>query len=103
MSGFNGQGSSGGGPPGKELLCLCLAMLASLLGTPYLFKLAGPIIRDLVYEAYGSNLIAQATYFASFALSGVVIFAISRMALWYAIAAVTAFGAMRLAGGVAAF
>ena len=44
-------------------------------------------------------------YFASFGLSGVVIYAVCRMALWYALAAVVAFGAMRAAGmaGVAAF
>lgn len=37
-------------------------------------------------------------YFASFALSGIVIYAVCRMALWYAIAALVAFMTMRAVG-----
>lgn len=37
-------------------------------------------------------------YGLSFVLSGIVIFAICRMALFYAISAIVAFGAMRFAG-----
>lgn len=88
--------SSGEGPPGREMLCLSLALLAAVLGTPYLFKLVGPFIRELVYEAYDSQSLADLMYLASFVLSGVVIFAVTRMALWYAIAAIVGFGAMRL-------
>ncbi|MBP5856255.1 hypothetical protein KAJ83_04485 [Marivibrio halodurans] len=94
-------GNPGGGhdgPPGQNLLCVCLALLAAVLGTPALFQLIGPVIKEMVYKAYDSRDLAMLMYFASFGLSGVVIFAICRMALWYAIAGVVAFGAVRFAG-----
>lgn len=94
----SGDPGGNGGPPGQDLLCLCLAGLAAILGTPYLFHLIGPWIKQLVYEAYDSSEFAQLMYFASFGLSGAVIFAITRMALWYAIAAVVAFAALRFGG-----
>ena len=95
-----GQGNTGGngGPPGQDLLCTCLALLAAVLGTPYVFHYVGPIIERLVYEAYGWKDLAGFMYGLSFLLSGVVIFAVCRMALWYAISAIVAFGAMRFAG-----
>lgn len=86
------------GPPGQDMLAIALALLAAVLGTPYLFHFAGPFVERLVFEAYGSRDLASLMYFASFALSGVVIFAVCRMALWYAISAIVAFGAMRFAG-----
>ncbi|MEQ8602860.1 MAG: hypothetical protein RIB45_06045 [Marivibrio sp.] len=86
------------GPPGQNLLCITLALLAAILGTPALFQLIGPVIKQLVHEAYDSDGLASLMYFASFGLSGVVIFTVCRMALWYAIAGVVAFGAMRFAG-----
>ncbi len=98
---YNNRAASGGpegGPPGQDLLVVTLALLASVLGTPYLFHFAGPFVEKLVYGAYGSRDLASLMYFASFALSGVVIFAVCRMALWYAIAGVVAFGSMRMAG-----
>ena len=97
----NAIGGGNGGPPGQNLLCVCLALLAAVLGTPYVFHHVGPFIERLVYEAYGSEDLASFMYAASFVVSGVVIFAISRMALWYAITAVIAFGAIRFAGFVA--
>ena len=102
MNDFRSQ-SSGveSGPPGQNLLCICLAALAALLGTPYLFQLVGPFIEQLVYKTYGSEDLANVMYFASFGLSGVVIFAVARMALWYAIAAVITFGALRWGGALA--
>ena len=98
------RGSGSGennGPPGQNLLAICLASLAALLGTPYVFQLVGPMVERLVYEAYGSRDLADFMYAASFVLSGIVIFAICRMVLWYALAAIVAFGAMRFAGLVA--
>jgi hypothetical protein len=89
-------------PPGQNLLGVCLAMLAAVLGTPYVFHFIGPFIEKLVYEAYGSRDLADFMYIASFALSGVVIFAATRMTLFYALAGIVTFGSMRLAG-VAAF
>ena len=89
--------SPGSGPPGQDLLGICLALLASVLGTPFLFELVGPIVERLIYQAYGWRDLSGLMYYASFALSGVVIYAVCRMALWYAIAAIVAFGAMRAA------
>ncbi len=91
-------GGPEGGPPGQNLLGICLALLAAVLGTPYVFQFAGPFAEKLVYEAYGSRDLAEFMYAASFVLSGVVIFAATRMALFYALAAIVAFGGMRLAG-----
>jgi hypothetical protein len=85
-----------------DLLSLCLALLAALLGTPYLFGFVGPHLQNFVYQAYGEPLLAQLTYLGSFVLSGIVIYAVARMALFYAISAIVTFGAMRLAG-MAAF
>ncbi len=92
--------ASGGsnGPPGQELLGICLAALASVLGTPFVFDHVGPFVEGLVYRAYGSRDLADIMYFASFALTGVVIYAVCRMALWYAIAAFVAFMTMRAVG-----
>jgi|GEM_PF-5909975 len=90
------------GPPGQNLLAICLAMLAAVLGTPYLFELVGPFIQKLVYQAYDSEALADLMYYASFALSGIAIFTVTRMALWYAIAAIVAFGAMRMSGAMVA-
>ena len=104
MSMFHRQGGefkAGGeqsGPPGQDLLCICLALLAALLGTPFVFHHVGPLVERLVYEAYGWRDLAELMYGLSFVLSGVVIFAVCRMALWYAISAIVAFGAMRFAG-----
>lgn len=100
---FNNQALGGGenGPPGQNLLAICMALLAAVLGTPYVFQLIGPMIENLVYEAYGSRDLASFMYAASFVLSGVVIFALCRMVLWYALAAIVGFGAMRFAGLVA--
>lgn len=93
-----GGGNGNQGPPGQTLLVTCLALLAAVLGTPYLFHFIAPVIRELVHQAYGSPALADFMYFVSFALSGVVIFALCRMALWYALSAVVAFGALRFAG-----
>lgn len=101
MSDFGTSGPRGGGnggPPGQELLSVSLSLLAAVLGTPYLFSLIGPVVERLVYEAYGWRELADLMYFASYALSGVIIYTVSRMALYYAIAAVAAFGVMRFAG-----
>ncbi|NQW11394.1 MAG: hypothetical protein HQ481_16130 [Alphaproteobacteria bacterium] len=104
MSYSNSTASGGpeGGPPGQNLLGICLALLAAVLGTPYLFGYVGPWVERVVYNAYGSRELADVMYFASFGLSGVVIYAVCRMALWYALAAIVAFGAVRMAG-MAAF
>ena len=104
MSYSNSATSGGGdsGPPGQNLLGICLALLAAVLGTPYLFGYVGPWVERVVYNAYGSRELADVMYFASFGLSGVVIYAVCRMALWYALAAIVAFGAVRMAG-MAAF
>ena len=88
----------GGGPPGQNLLGICLALLASVIGTPWVFDYVGPWVEKLVYSAYGSRELADVMYFASFALSGVVIFAVCRMVMWYALAAIVGFGALRFAG-----
>lgn len=96
------SGGGDSGPPGQNLLGICLALLAAVLGTPYLFGYAGPMVERLVYNAYGSRDLAQFMYVVSFGLSGLVIYAACRMALWYALAAIVAFGAMRMAG-LAAF
>jgi len=104
MSDFGTSGHRGGGnggPPGQELLSVSLSLLAAVLGTPYVFSFAGPIIERLVYEAYGWREISDAMYFASYVLSAVILYTTARMALFYAIAAIVAFSAMRL-GGVAA-
>jgi len=100
MNDFSNHKTSGdnGGPPGQDLLAISLALLAAVLGTPVLFEFIGPIVRKLVLSAYGSEGFAALMYYASFVLSGVVIFAICRMVLWYALAAIVAFGAMRFAG-----
>lgn len=100
MSDFHGYSSGGGdnSPPGQNLLGFCLSLLAAVLGTPYLFGYVGPWIEGVVYNAYGSRELASFMYFSSFALSGAVIYAGCRMALWYALAAVVAFGAVRMAG-----
>lgn len=90
-------GGSNGGPPGQNLICICLALLAAVLGTPYVFHFVGPFVEELVYEAYGWREFATLMYGVSYLLSGIVIFAISRMALWYAITAIITFGAMRFA------
>ncbi|OSQ47042.1 hypothetical protein [Thalassospira alkalitolerans] len=91
------SGSNNGGPPGQNLLCICLALLAAVLGTPYVFHYVGPFIERLVYEAYGWRELASFMYAASFLLTSLVIFAISRMTLWYAITAIVTFGALRFA------
>lgn len=85
------------GPPGQNLLSNALAAVAAILGTPYLFNLIGPMIADIINEAYNSEGLASLMYYASFGLSGVVIFAACRMALWYAITAIVGFGALRFA------
>lgn len=101
MNGIPSTSSGGGGgPPGQGLLSICLALLAAVLGTPYLFELVGPFVQKLVYQAYDSQALADFMYLASFALSGIAIFAITRMALWYAIAAIVTFGAMRMSGAM---
>ena len=99
---FGHGNGPGGGPPGQELLSVSLSLLAAVLGTPYLFSLIGPVVERLVYEAYGWRELADLMYFASYALSGIIIYTVTRMALFYAIAAVAAFGALRFAG-VAAY
>lgn len=91
-------GGGDNGPPGQNLLSICLALLAAVLGTPYLFGYVGPWVERVVYSAYGSRDLASFMYFASFGLTGVVIYATCRMALWYALAAIVAFGAVRMAG-----
>lgn len=91
-------GASNDGPPGQNLLCICLALLAAVLGTPYVFQFVGPFVENLVLQSYGSKGLADLMYVASFVLSGIVIFAVCRMTLWYAISAIVAFGAMRFAG-----
>ena len=90
-----GGGKQDNGPPGQNLLCICLALVAAILGTPALFEWIGPIVERLIYKAYGSQDLADVMYFASFVLCGVVIFSISRMALWYAITAIIAFITLR--------
>tara|TARA_R110000787_G_scaffold16622_17_gene50535 strand:+ start:33974 stop:34294 length:321 start_codon:yes stop_codon:yes gene_type:complete len=90
-------GDPNGGPPGQNLLCICLALLAAVLGTPYVFHYVGPFVERLVYEAYGWRELATFMYAASFLLTGIVIFAVSRMTLWYAITAIVTFGALRFA------
>lgn len=86
------------GPPGQNILTISLALLAALLGTPMLFEFIGPLVRKLVLSAYGSEEFAFLMYYASFVLSGAVIFSITRIALFYALAGVAGFGALRLAG-----
>ncbi len=100
MTPFNLQkpAASNGGPPGQDLLGISLAVLAAVLGTPYLFHYVGPFVETLIHDAYGWKELAGLMYFASFALSAVVIYAVCRMALWYAIGAIVAFGAMRVSG-----
>lgn len=93
-----GHGGGNGGPPGQDMLGIVLASLAAILGTPYLFGFIGPAIRDLVASAYDSPGFAELMYYASFALSGVAIFAVCRMALWYAIAGTVGFVAVRWGG-----
>ncbi|MDF1722444.1 MAG: hypothetical protein P1U65_17355 [Minwuia sp.] len=97
---YNMPAGAGGenGPPGQNMLAVTLALLAAILGTPYLFNYVGPFVENLVYKAYGSRDLADLMYFVSFALSGFVIFAVCRMALWYAIAGIVAFGSIRMAG-----
>lgn len=48
----SGPGGPNGGPPGQDLLGIVLALLAAVLGTPYLFEFVGPAIRKLVMNAY---------------------------------------------------
>tara|TARA_R110001592_G_C12690522_1_gene705730 strand:- start:207 stop:542 length:336 start_codon:yes stop_codon:yes gene_type:complete len=96
------QGPSGGGnggPPGQELLGIALASVAALIGTPFLFNLIGPVIAEIINEAYDSEGFAALAYYVSFALSGVVIYAVCRIALWYAIGAIVAFAALRFGSG----
>jgi len=93
-----GPGGGENGPPGQNMLCVCLALLAAVIGTPYVFHFVGPAVEKIVYEAYGWRELASFMYAASFVLSGIVIFAVSRMALWYAITAIVGFGALRFAG-----
>ena len=97
----NNASGGNGGPPGQELLSICLAGVAAIIGTPYLFNFVGPAVENIIVKAYGSEELAAVMYFASFVLSGVVIFALCRMALWYAIGAIVAFGALRFGGAVA--
>ena len=91
-------GGPNGGPPGQELLGIVLSALAAVLGTPYLFDFVGPAISDLVATAYGSPSLGEVMYFVSFLLSGVAIYSICRMALFYAIAAIAGFASMRWGG-----
>lgn len=93
-------GGGNGGPPGQELLGIALAGVAAVIGTPYLFNLIGPFIAEMVNDAYDSEGLASLMYFASFVLSGVVIYAACRIALWYAIGAIVAFGALRFGSGM---
>ncbi len=95
----NNGGGGNGGPPGQDLLGICLTGVAAIIGTPYLFNLIGSLVAEIVSEAYDSDGLASLMYYASFALSGVVIFSVCRMALWYAIGAIVAFGALRFGGG----
>lgn len=88
----------GDGPPGQDLLGMALAAVASLIGTPYLFNFVGPFIEGIVGEAYGSEGFASLMYYASFALSGVVIYALSRMTLFYTIGAIVAYATLRFGG-----
>lgn len=94
----SGPGGGQNGPPGQNMLCVCLALLAAVIGTPYVFHFVGPFVEKIVYEAYGWRELATMMYGASFFLTGVVIFAVCRMALWYAITAIVGFGALRFAG-----
>lgn len=93
-----GQGGGDQGPPGQNLLGVTLAALAAVFGTPILFDLIGPFFEKLVFEVYGSRDLAQLMYYASFALSGLVIYAACRIALWYAIAALIGFLSVRFSG-----
>ena len=86
---------AGNGPPGQNLLGVTLAALAAIFGTPILFQWIGPLFEKLVYEVYGSRDLAELMYYGSFALSGIVIYAACRIALWYAIAAIVAFLTLR--------
>jgi len=96
---FNPNQPNGGGmPPGQDMLGIVLAALAAILGTPYLFGFIGEPIRDLVASAYESHAFATLMYYVSFALSGVAIYAICRMALFYALAAIVGFASMRWGG-----
>ncbi|MGB0696276.1 MAG: hypothetical protein ACPGOY_11545 [Rhodospirillaceae bacterium] len=91
-----GQGASGSdGPPGQDLLSICLALLAAVIGTPYLFEFVGPFVADLTRNAYGSDDFADLMYFVSFALTGVVIYSVCRIVLWYAIGAIITFSTIR--------
>jgi hypothetical protein len=92
------SGGGNGGPPGQDLLCICLALLAAVLGTPYVFHYVGPFIERLVYEAYGWRDFAAFMYAVTFVLTALGIFASSRMTLWYAITSVVGFAAIRFAG-----
>lgn len=100
----SGGGPGGGtsGPPGQDILGIALSGVAAVIGTPFLFNLIGPWVADIVAEAYGSDALADLMYFASFALSGVVIYAVSRMALYYAIGAIVAFAALRFGNSIPA-
>eukprot|EP00752_Nemacystus_decipiens_P000232 g232.t1 len=94
------SGGGNSGPPGQELLGIALAGVAAVIGTPYLFSLIGPAIADIVSDAYDSEGFASLMYFASYGLSGVVIFCVCRMALFYAIGAIVAFATLRFGGGL---
>lgn len=89
------------GPPGQDLLGICLAGVAAIIGTPYLFNFVGPLAEQIISNAYDSKELASLMYFVSFGLSGLVIYAVCRMALWYAIGAIVAFGALRFGGAMA--
>lgn len=97
-----GAGGGKDGPPGQNILGIALAAVAAVIGTPFLFNLIGPAVEDIVRDAYGSDALADLMYFASFALSGVVIYAVSRMALYYAIGAIVAFATLRFGSSIPA-
>ena len=85
-------------PPGQNALGICLAGVAALLGTPYLFNFIGGYVEELVYNAYGSRDFASLMYVVTFGLCGVAIYSVCRMILWYVLAIIVAFLSVRAAG-----
>lgn len=92
------DGNNNDQPPGKELLGICLAAFAALIGTPYLFHYIGPFVENLVYEAYGWRELADLMYAVTFAFCGVAIYAICRLTFWYALGMLLAFLTARFGG-----
>lgn len=80
-------------------LVVCLALAATVFGTPILFDFIGPWVEELSIRHYGEDL-GTLMYGCTYLLLGAIIYYASQLTLLAALASVSAFGALRFAGAL---